>query len=95
MEDTTDSSGSWLGDLWDSATGVFKDYLDYDSWKFEQNMAEERWRWEKEQAKANAPAQSSWAPISGSSGGIDNKTLLIGGALIVGGYLVAKQMKLI
>jgi|GEM_PF-2643283 len=85
----------FLDGAWDSAKGVFKDWIDFDNMRFEQQMAEDRFRWEREQARNDAPDTSSWSPVSTSGSSIDGKTLLIGGAVIIGGFLVAKQFKLI
>lgn len=86
---------SWLSDAWDTVKGGFGDWIDYDNMKFERQMAEDRWRWEQSQAKDDAPASSTWGPVASSNGGIDSKTLLIGAAVLGGGYLVARQLKLI
>jgi len=86
---------TWLDDLWDTGTKAFDKYIDFDSYKFEKQMAQDQYRWETSQARDDAPSQSSWSPVDTSSGGIDGKTLLIGAAVIGGGYLAAKQFKLI
>lgn len=91
---TTTTAGSWLGDLWDAATGTFDKWIDYDSMKFDQRMAEDRYRWQAQQLQDNAPSQGSWSPVT-TTGGMSANTILIGGAVLIGGFLVAKHLKLI
>ncbi len=84
------TSYGWLSDAWDAATGTFKDWIDYDNLKFEQKMAEDRYRWEQDQAKQTAPSNASWGPVSGSS--LNGKTVLIGTLLVGAAFLAYKKL---
>jgi len=88
------TSGSWLDSLWNGVTGTFDKWIDYDNLQFEQKMAQDRLAAEQQIASYNAPQPASWAPVTASTG-MDSKTLLIGAVVLVGGYLVAKKLKVI
>jgi len=59
------TTGSNLfGDMWDASKGVFKDYIDFESFKFEKTLANDRWKWQAENAKQTAPVAANYqSPI--------------------------------
>lgn len=61
MGNDTETETGFFGDLWDTARGVFKDYIDFESFKFEKKLTEDRWAWEASNNQKQAPVASNYA----------------------------------
>ncbi len=76
----------FLDGLWDNARGVFKDWTDWEKFKFEKNISEDRWKFQRQLETSQAPQRSGWSNPAGVAprSGIPTTALVVGGLAAVG-----------